>query len=101
MDRVLNEFWRDGLSRERVCRAAGSPGTWLQIRPAAVASDPSTGTIPTGYLLWHVSDGAVKRHAGSYAWEITLGADAAAKVGVHESPSWQWPVNNRALPEAR
>jgi hypothetical protein len=46
-----------------------------------VVTDPSTGTIPTGYLVWNVTDGAVKRHAGSYAWEITVGADAPAKVG--------------------
>ena len=51
--------------------------------PAAVVADPSTGTIPTGYLIWNVTDGAVKRHAGSYSWGITLGADASAKVGFH------------------
>ena len=48
-----------------------------------MAVDPSTGTIPTGYLLWNVSDGAVKRHAGANSWEITVGADASAKVGFH------------------
>jgi len=48
-----------------------------------VASDPSSGTIPTGYLIWNVTDGAVKRHAGSYSWEITVGADAASRVGFH------------------
>jgi len=47
-DRVLNEFWRDSLGGEWVCTAAETPGTWQQIRPAAVATDPSTGTIPTG-----------------------------------------------------
>ena len=77
-DRVLNEFWRDALGGEWVCTAVGSPGNWKQIRPAAVATDPSTGTIPTGYMIWSVSDGAVKRHAGSYSWEITVGANAAA-----------------------
>ena len=82
-DRFLNEFWRDALGGEWVCTAAGTPGTWQQLRPAAVASDPSTGTIPTGYMVWNVADGAVKRHAGSYSWEITVGADAAAKVGFH------------------
>ena len=82
-DRVLNEFWRDALGGEWVCRAAGTPGTWQQIRPAAVVSDPSAGTIPVGYAIWNVSDGAVKRHAGTYSWEITVGADASAKVGFH------------------
>ena len=82
-DRILNEFWRDALGGEWVCTAAGTPGTWQQIRPAAVASDPSSGTVPAGYLVWNVTDGAVKRHAGSYSWEITVGADASAKVGFH------------------
>ena len=82
-DRVLNEFWRDALGGEWVCTAAGTPGTWQQIRPAAVAVDPSTGTIPVGYMVWNVTDGALKRHAGSHSWEITLGADASAKVGLH------------------
>ena len=50
-DRVLNEFWRDALGGEWVCTAAGTPGTWQQILPAAVAADPSTGTIPVGYMV--------------------------------------------------
>ena len=28
-----------------------------------------------------MADEAVKRHAGSHSWEITVGADASAKVG--------------------
>jgi len=82
-DRGVNEFWRDALGGEWVCTAVGTPGTWQQIRPAAVVADPTTGTIPTGYLVWTVTDGAVKRHAGAYSWEITVGADASAKVGFH------------------
>ncbi|MCP5524730.1 MAG: hypothetical protein H7A46_24660 [Verrucomicrobiales bacterium] len=81
-DRVLNEFWRDALGGEWVCTAAGTPGTWQQVRPAAVVTDPSTGTIPTGYLVWNVSDGAIKRHVGAYSWEITVGATAAARRSV-------------------
>ena len=75
--------WRDAFGGEWVCTAAGTPGTWQQIRPAAVAVDPSAGTIPTGYCIWNVTDGAVKRHAGSHSWEITVGADASSKVGFH------------------
>ena len=45
--------------------------------------EPSTGTIPVGYCVWNVTDGAVKRHDGAYSWEITVGADASAKVGFH------------------
>ena len=36
--RVLNEFWRDVLGGEWVCTVAGTPGTWIQIRPAAVTA---------------------------------------------------------------
>lgn len=80
---VLDEFWRDALGGEWVCTVSGTPGTWKQAKPAAVTADPSSGTIPTGYLVWNATDGAVKRHAGSYSWEITVGASAAAKVGFH------------------
>lgn len=55
----------------------------MQIRPAAATADPSSGMIPTGYLIWNVTDGAVKRHVGAYAWVITVGASATAKVGFH------------------
>ncbi len=81
--RVLNEFWRDALGGEFRCTQAGTPGTWMQIRPAAVTADPASGTIPTGYLILNVTTGHIKRHTGSYAWEITVGADANAKVGFH------------------
>lgn len=80
---VLTEFWRDALGGEWVCTVAGTPGTWRQVKPAAVTADPSSGTIPTGYLVWNVTDGAVKRHAGGYSWEITNGAGMSAKVGFH------------------
>ena len=61
----------------------GTPGTWKQTRPAAVTVDPTSGTIPVGYLVWNVTDGAVKHHAGAYSWEITVGAGTSAKVGFH------------------
>lgn len=51
-----------------------------------MTSDPVTGTIPTGYLVWHVTDGVVKRHAGAYVREITVGARAWANVGLHVAP---------------
>ncbi len=68
--RVLDEFWRDALGGEFPCTQAGTPGTWLQIRPAAVTADPSTGTIPVGYWIRNVTSGHLKRHAGGYVWEI-------------------------------
>jgi hypothetical protein len=82
-DHVVDEFWRDALGGEWICSVAGTPGTWKQIRPAAETVDPSSGTIPTGYLIWNVTDGALKRHAGGYSWEIGIGVDATAKVGFH------------------
>ncbi len=61
----------------------GPGATWIQVGPAAVTADPSTWKIPTGYPVWNVTDGAVKRHAGAYSWEVTVGANASAKVGFH------------------
>ena len=58
------------LLGEWVCTAAGTPGTWMQIRPAPVTSDPTSGTIPTGYLIWNVTTGHIKRHAGGYVWNV-------------------------------
>ena len=51
-----------------------------------MVTDPSAGTIPVGYSVWNVTDGAVKRHAGSHTWKITVGAAEAAKVGFHGVP---------------
>ena len=81
--RVLNEFWRDALGGEWVCTVAGTPGTWMQIRPAAVTADPSSGTIPTGLPDLERHHGAMKRHAGGYVWEIAGGVGTSAKVGFH------------------
>jgi len=63
--------------------AGGNAGDVDPDPAGAVTADPSSGTIPTGYLVWNVTDGAVKRHAGAYSWEITVGAGASAKVGFH------------------
>jgi len=70
---------------------------WIQTKPAAVTADPSTGTIPTGYLPWNAIDGAVKRHAGAYSWEITVCAGTSAKVGFHgTTPTAQRTNANQA-----
>ena len=68
--RVLNEFWRGALGEEFGCTVAGTPGTWKQVKPAAITADPSSGTIPTGYLVLNVTTGHIKRHAGGYVWDI-------------------------------
>jgi len=64
------------------CTVAGTPGTWKQILPAAVTADPSSGTIPTGYLIFNVTQGTLKRHAGSYDWQTAVGA-TGGKIGFY------------------
>jgi hypothetical protein len=73
--RVLREFWRDALGGEWLCAAAGTPGTWTQITPAPVTADPTTGTIPVGYLVFNTSQNLVKQHQGGYVW-TAAGASA-------------------------
>jgi hypothetical protein len=51
--------------------------------PAAVSADPTSGTIPVGYIILNTAEGALKRHAGSYQWHILLGGSASAKIGFH------------------
>ena len=63
-ERVLGELCKDSLGAWSGCTAAGTPGTWQQVLPAAVAADPVSGTVPTGYLAFNVTQGTLKRHAG-------------------------------------
>ena len=79
---VLDEVWKDALGGMFKCAAAGTPGTWKQFLPAAVTSDPSRGTIPTGYLILNVAQGTFKRHAGGYSWETVVGA-TGGKIGFY------------------
>jgi len=58
-----------------------APGTWQQVLPAAVAADPASGTVPTGYLVLNVTTGTVKRHAGGYVWEMQIGGSSTARIG--------------------
>lgn len=71
---ALDEKWVDAKGALFVCVTAGTPGTWVQLRPAVVSADPATGTIPTGYLIAR-SDlrYLVKYHAGSYVWREVVG----------------------------
>jgi hypothetical protein len=79
---VLNEIWKDALGGWWRCIAAGTPGTWRQVLPAAVTTDPSSGTIPTGYLVLNVTQGTPKRHAGGFSWEAIVGA-TGSKIGFY------------------
>ncbi len=79
-----------GPGGEWRCTGTGTPGTWIQIRPAALTADPSTGTVPIGYLILNVITGHIKRHAGGYSWEIAVSANATAKDGFHgQTPTAQ------------
>jgi hypothetical protein len=60
---VLNEIWKDAFEGVWKCTMAGTPGTWKQMLPAAVTADPSSGTIPTGYVILNVAVGVVKGEA--------------------------------------
>jgi hypothetical protein len=79
---VLNEIWKDALGGWWRCTAAGTPGTWRQVLPAPVAADPSSGTVPTGYLILNVTQGTCKRHTGGYVWETQVGG-TGGKVGFY------------------
>lgn len=79
----VGDFWRDQRGAEFVCTGVGTPGTWRQITPATVTSDPASGTFPVGYLIVNLTDGGLKRHTGSLSWEILVGASTASKVGFH------------------
>lgn len=68
--RVLNEFWRDAFGGGWRCTGAETPGTWLQIRPAAATADLSSVTIPVGCQILNVTTDRIKRRVGGYVWEI-------------------------------
>lgn len=77
------DFWRDQNGAGFVCVGTGTPGTWRQITPAAVATDPASGAFPAGYLILNATDGNLKRHAGGLSWDVQVGASVGAKVGFH------------------
>jgi hypothetical protein len=57
---LLDAIWKDALAAVFKSAVVGTPGTWRQVLPAAVTADPSSGTIPTGYLI---EEGLVKGSA--------------------------------------
>ena len=70
---VLNEISKDALGSVIQCGVAGAPGIWKQILPAGVTADPSSATIPRGYLIFNVTQGTLKRHADGDSWETIVG----------------------------
>jgi hypothetical protein len=79
---VLSEIWKDALGGVFKCTTAGSPGTWKLILPASVTADPASGTIPTGYLIFNVTQGTLMRHGGGFSWETVIGS-AGGKIGLY------------------
>lgn len=65
--RLLNEFFRDSLRGEFVCITAGTPGTWRQITPAFVTSDPVSP--PTGYWICRVDAAYVQKTYNGSTWD--------------------------------
>jgi len=93
----VGDFWRDQNVAEFICAVAGTPGTWRQIAPATVTTDPASGTFPTGYLILNTTDGGLKRHAGALSWEVQVGAGTSLKVGFHgAAPTAQRANANQA-----
>ena len=87
---VLDESWNDALGGVWKSTAAGSPGTWKQILPAAVTADSATGTIPVGYLVLNATQGTLKHHAGFYDWQTVIGA-TGGKIGFYGTTSVTQP----------
>lgn len=80
---AAGDRWVDALGAHWRCASGGTPGAWAQLTPAPVAADPTSGSVPVGYLILNVAEGAIKRHAGAYDWRILLGGSASQKIGFH------------------
>lgn len=74
---AVADRWVDALGGEWACTTAGTPGTWIQIRPAVVTADP-TGTIATGYVVIRANLGWVTKRWSGSAWVEVVGTPMAA-----------------------
>ncbi len=69
-DRILDELWVDALGAVFRCTVAGTPGTWLQVRPAVLNTADLPASAPTNYLV-HIADGPwVFKYWDGDSWEI-------------------------------
>jgi len=94
---TVGDFWRDQNGAEFVCTVTGTPGTWRQVAPATVTTDPAAGSFPVGYLILNTADGGLRRHAGALSWEVQVGAGTSSKVGFHgAAPTAQRANANQA-----
>ncbi len=74
---ALSDHYIDALGGEWVCTVAGTPGTWIQLRPAVVSADP-TGTIATGYVIIRPDSGWITKRWDGAAWVEVVGTAMAA-----------------------
>lgn len=65
---VLGELWVDALLAIWRCSVAGTPGTWVQEKPAVVAAEPGD-PVPAGYLIRLTTDWSEEYWDGA-AWQV-------------------------------
>ena len=76
--RVLNEFWRDQYLAEFICTVAGTPGTWKQILPAKVSSNPGSPT--TGYWIVRSDLFYADYYWDGAAWQVVVASELLGGV---------------------
>ncbi|KAB2673904.1 MAG: hypothetical protein DVB31_02995 [Verrucomicrobia bacterium] len=76
---TLADRWVDALGGEWACTLTGTPGTWLQIRPAVVTADPA-GTIADGYVITRADLAWTSKRwdLGGTTWVEVVGSVMAA-----------------------
>lgn len=79
---VLREHWRDALLAEWLCVTAGTPGTWRQVMPAFVTSDPVGA--PTGYWITRTDLAFAQKAYNGSTW------DDVGTVGPTGPPGSVW-----------
>ena len=64
---AVGNLWVDSLCAIFRCSVAGTPGTWVQEKPARVAAEP-VDPAPTGYLIQLTTDWSQEYWDGA-AWQ--------------------------------
>src|SRR6185295_150270 len=72
---TAGQQWTDVKLAKWLCTVSGTPGTWIQLTPAIVTSDPSSGTIPNDYCILRSDLNYLEKfHRGSYIWRELVGS---------------------------
>jgi hypothetical protein len=71
---VLRDRWVDTNGSEWSCVTAGTPGSWVQLRPALMSADPGAGSYSTGYLIMRTDARNILRYYDGTTWQDVLGA---------------------------